>query len=119
MTRQLAMSPVETYGARLTFGRPLKEHATEPVRAYAAEAQDGGSDCLTRISTRIQMRICHVSGQDEQQHRDRHQWITEIAADRRVMSARQRDDEGAAGVYDRYPAETPSSIWLVKSLLKT
>ena len=34
MTRQLAMSPVETYGARLTFGRPLKEHATEPVRAY-------------------------------------------------------------------------------------
>jgi hypothetical protein len=37
----------------------------------------------------------------------------------RLMSARQRDDEGAAGVYDRYPAETPSSLWLVKSLLKT
>src|SRR5665213_1177161 len=33
------------------------------------------------------------SGQDEQQHRDRHQWIAEIAADRRVISARQRDDE--------------------------
>src|SRR5271169_6827589 len=32
------------------------------------------------------------SGKDEQQHRDRHQWIAEIAADSRIISTRQRDE---------------------------